>query len=324
MKEKNLLSNLEWEELNRVVSLYIHFIASGAQIPMLLLVKERTLSFRKFEEMMRPKFFIDGFLAIGSVGCGVKYRSHEYVLRQDLIDRAVLLWKVRTSNRPTFGGVGGTVRINSWGILQFAMQAIAEKLEIGSFDINGAPLRRLESIRNLFSKIDKIWGDKRWAKRSVTLSGGKKVKLEESIRAGKEKNERSKRKRIAKQSAILFRPSWVLPTMKDFCDEYGQKMNLHWTGKDWGSARNFVEYCLRANEDPRELLRQIVQSWPRLFEGAIISVKTGRPIRFSKSVDFGQFFQFRQEVLDWMRQGGSDRSKREYIKKEVNLRKGVN
>jgi hypothetical protein len=313
--EKNL-TGLDWKEINRQVSLCTHLISNGAQIPMIIFIKERTLAFNKFEDKFRASFFVDGFLSIGSVGCGIKNRSYEFILRQDLIDRGIISWKRHRMSM-------GTTRINVWGILKFIMQAIADRIEVGGYE-DISVIKRLESIRSVFSKIDTVWSDKRWAKKGIVLPGGKKVKLEDAVQAGKIKGDAAKRRRSSRmslESVMAFKPTWVLPIMKGFCDDYGQKMNLHWTGKDWGSARNFIDYCLSANEDPRELLRQIVQSWPRFFEGAIMSVKTGRPIRFSKSVDFGQFFQYRTEVLDWLRYGGSGK-KREYIKKEIDLRGG--
>lgn len=148
------------------------------------------------------------------------------------------------------------------------------------------------------------------------------MRLEDTTKIGREKNRQSRKRRaIRKLRSDEISTSGLKVVISSLCEEYGVPFNSLWRGKEWGCARNFIDYCVSAGKKPQKVLMQAIARWPRIKEGAVAHPATGRPIRVSKSFDFEQFFKFMAPILDWVEHGSSATKVKMSEVKTIDLRK---
>lgn len=87
--------------------------------------------------------------------------------------------------------------------------------------------------------------------------------------------------------------------IKRYCEEHDVPCNDRgFTGKDAGSAKNFVKYCLEAELDPKQILYDAI----RCYDEYRIDLKlpNGAPLTLPMAFDFQEFFRYRAQIMDYL------------------------
>lgn len=289
---EHILDKSDWWEMIRAMNTVMrHLIRGVPEMDFLLFIQGRTLFYGKFYEIMIPSQYLKEFPWTGHVGIGQRREFSR--AQKDLSDREVIKYYFRKFGWKTIV----TVRLNMWGILDSAIQVIAKKMagkDKEKWEI------RYKRLRELKSKVEKVFLDHNWRLWKIILPERKKMKLEESIEAGKRKSETSREKRKEKRLGKRLTPEIFKRYLIDLCDEYEESFIDEWTDRDWKSAKNLIQYYETSGKDLRKAMRDVVENWHKFHDAGILGRDGGKPIRFSRVVDFRQYFKYRNEVFAFL------------------------
>ncbi len=277
----------DWIRASNLVDLAGAFLAGGAiQQSQLTFMRHQTLRFRRIEAEISVNEILNGCDSILYLGC-VGSRIQAFNARADLSKRNVIEYDVI---RRGFA-IRGKVKFNLWGILKFLMQAIAKK------DIRN---KAVEEAESLFSKVDHLWSDQNWKKKEIMPVEAKGKRLNEQIEAGMKKSHASAEKRKMKLDMKEVNASMIRSILKDLCKEYELPFDGVWYERDYGNAKNFVRACNAADEDTREVLKDVIKNWGLISQGAIMTKDRKAVISFSRTFSFREFFQKKEAVIGWL------------------------
>ena len=233
-EEKKTLTGHEWVRLRAAVSGHIHlFIRERGwknELPFLMHLFNRTLSFNKFGEVIKISQLQKGMskpdLFIG-IPC---HRSTLHRMRLSLLRRKLIHFEGKRSNLVQ----AGLYRFNIVGMLD-AILSLSTDDEIHKM-----------MLVNIRDKVNDLYEKYNWERGKVIMSDIFNPKIKEgAIKKHKEASERNKAKkqkkredgmRGIKEQGVKDKPIWILDEMREFCREFEVGLHDVWTDKEFKNA----------------------------------------------------------------------------------------
>lgn len=271
-------SSSEFRNMETILRLHTDMLTPvRSEQKILTYIASRTLRFKKFEEHIRAGEFV----------CGSKHEVH--CLPWGLgLHRTTAYRARRGLRRRNLVDIVPTpvvyYRLNLPGILACLVR-VAEHLN---------DTVRANQFRLLQAKAIGLYRVKGWEWKTVVPVEENVGKIEDHVKEGFEKSERSRKKKV-KTALKHMKTGWIKPLMTEWAGEFGLEFKDIWTGREAKSAQRFIKYCLEEAIDPRAHLYEVVKHW----ESIVIRMEAlDQPKRryLSSVVSFSEYFNNRRTI----------------------------
>jgi hypothetical protein len=126
------------------------------------------------------------------------------------------------------------------------------------------------------------------------------MRVEDAIKKGIQVSRDGQSRRRQRRGQKDLKPVLIRKTMVEYCEEFGVKYyDVGFTGKEYGSAKNWLNYCKSVGLDPRTVLFEVCKFWRSFSKGAMVDDK-GKQIVLPDTVSFWKYYQYRREIGSWI------------------------
>jgi len=151
-------------------------------------------------------------------------------------------------------------------------------------------------LGSLFEKVKVYFKGRGWPLMSLTTQ----PKITTLMSEGLEKSRVARARKQAKRNqAGQFKAAWIQSQMREYCEEVGADFSDTWRGKEFGSARYWLDQCELQGKDPKAILYDVCLHWVR-FRSDLTHEESGKPIRLPETVSFSKYFIYRREIESWL------------------------
>lgn len=295
------LSSGNWLDLRDMLMLTSPMLTSGnIQSSIWLYIVRKTVGLKQFEDDFRMKHFLEGQPTLGYLGVPTPDRIFIWKMKKDLEARKLIYIEQLRDNGTALAK--DRIRCNVWGLLRFMLQALAEKSTglQNTDDFKAYLDEAAKKIASLAGKVEAVWKENSWELEDIE-SATAIVKIRDAVDRGKKKTDEAIGKRRSRRAAQVLKAGWVRDLLKEFGHEYNMGVETKWSSKDFGMAKNFLKSCYDADEEPRDVLREVVKRWHEFTKGVILTLHK-KPIPFPEWVTFGHFYKHRNAVMQYLQE----------------------
>lgn len=282
-EERKVLTQSEWYDLSWSLALnldlFVRKYALHGDYRFLTFLLERTIRFQKFSDILKTDHFIHGVTSSPFRGTWLSRRSI-FRIRDSLVARNLIEFiPVQT----------GLVRL---GIYRLNIPCILDKILLQPMD---ADTEVLLAIRR---KVVAFWGMAGYSMREAAMSTDMQSKIAKGLAKNLESAQRRKTKKKARSSddATIWN---LLDDMKQYCTEANITFHDTWGAREMGSARQWLNQCLKNNQDAKKILWDVCQFWSFFKRGSLFNDQ-GKEIVLPDTVSFSKFYIYRREICSWL------------------------
>jgi len=278
----DVLEPTEWTLLQKAVLSNMQFLAaSQIEMSVLSVALSRTILYKKFEETIPFRQFWRG--ALGHACFGVRcHRASLWRARDALVSRGILWIK------------DDVVRLNAVGLVNIVIRILESGVDL--LDEDPSPV--LKTLRSIEEKLAALWRRRSWDLIPVKVREEQMGLIEDEVMEARKRSKEAKDKNLKKREEREMKVAWIRGLMQEYCNEYGNVFLDSWTAKDYGSAKNWLDYCKKEGVRPADVLRDVCRLWQE-FAGRLKNER-GERIQLSENVSFTKFFKYRREIADWI------------------------
>jgi len=287
---ETLLSVQELNKLKEYLSKYHHYFIQGrVECGILTYIIDRTVWRGYADAEVSVKNF-QGEYDATFLGIMNADRSDIWKKKKKLEEKYI----VEIVKRKLGSLVIENARLNLPGILAYLEGLMVRKRGHCNNDQQEDVLEReILMVQSIRGKVGQYWRSRNWEEAPVNM--------EDAMKKGKERSVCSHQKKARKRlqaPANRLVPMMVYELMQDYSREFGVKFADRTTAKVRGQMRNFLKEMEAKGEDPRKLLREVVEKWPEMSRS--LSWENGTQIGISVVVSFSQFYKYLTPILKWL------------------------
>ena len=126
--------------------------------------------------------------------------------------------------------------------------------------------------------------------------------MQNRIAKGLAKNLESVQRKKAKKKAHSGDDATIwnlLDDMKQYCTEFNVTFHDTWGAREMGSARQWLNQCLKNNQEAKQILWDVCQFWSFFKRGSLFNDQ-GKEIVLPDTVSFSKFYIYRREICSWL------------------------